>query len=207
MRPFITSIGAILTTVGLAAEPSLPDRPTMRQFDNGNAATKPPSQRQLVDARKELKARFREPLSHTETSVGAMQAVETLLIAAVTEPDRQLKWLMLAEARRLATAAGNAAAITRSIKLADALYEFDALELELRSLTEIPLRSLDHGRAAAVASVAETLATRAEADARLTVAISAQTLAVRAWQRARDKGAAQRAAARHDALEITRLGK
>ncbi len=164
----------------------------------------PPSQRDLVAARKELKARFREPLLHTETTAGAMAAAEELFAAAISEEEPRLKWLLLAESRRLATTAGNAAAITRAITLACATYEFDALELELRSLTEIPLRSLDSARAVAFATVAENLALRAEADGRLEIAVSGQTLAIRAWQRAGNTTAARRAAIRYDALENAR---
>ena len=179
-------------------------RPAMRQMPVSSALQMPPSQRDLVAARKELKARFREPLLHTETTAGAMAAAEELFAAAISEEEPRLKWLLLAESRRLATTAGNAAAITRAITLACATYEFDALELELRSLTEIPLRSLDSARAVAFATVAENLALRAEADGRLEIAVSGQTLAIRAWQRAGNTTAARRAAIRHDALENAR---
>ena len=187
-----------------AEQPRPSQRPAMRQMPVSSALQMPPSQRDLVAARKELKARFREPLLHTETTAGAMAAAEELFAAAISEEEPRLKWLLLAESRRLATTAGNAAAITRAITLACATYEFDALELELRSLTEIPLRSLDSARAVAFATVAENLALRAEADGRLEIAVSGQTLAIRAWQRAGNTTAARRAAIRHDALENAR---
>lgn len=187
-----------------AEQPTLSQRPAMRQMPVSSALQMPPSQRDLVAARKELKARFREPLLHTETTAGAMAAAEELFAAAISEEEPRLKWLLLAESRRLATTAGNAAAITRAITLACATWEFDALELELRSLTEIPLRSLDSARAVAFATVAENLALRAEADGRLEMAVSGQTLAIRAWQRAGNTTAARRAAIRHDALENAR---
>ena len=66
----------------------------MRQLMASGTLEKPPTQRELVDARRTLKARFREPLSHVQTSAGAMQAVEILLEASAAEPDRSLKWLM-----------------------------------------------------------------------------------------------------------------
>jgi hypothetical protein len=72
--------------------------------------------------------------------------------------------------------------------------------MELRCLKQIPLRGLDAPRAASLASAAEDIATRAEADRRMDKAVSATLLAYRAWQRAGNKEAARQAAVRHDAL-------
>lgn len=179
------------------------ERPAMRELPP-TALDSPPSQRQLVDARAELQRRFHGPLSRTNTAGGANQAAELLLDAALVEPDRSLKWAMLAEARRLAVAAGNALVVDQAIVLASANYEFDEIATELKALGEIPLRALDPPRATSLAAVAERLATRAETDRRLDDAVAAQSLAIRGWQRAGNKQAAQRAAARHDALEASR---
>jgi len=190
-------LAGLATAAAVAAEPG--ERPVMRELPPA-AFERPPSQRELVDARGELQRRFREPLFRAGTAAGANRAAEVLLDAAVGEPDRALKWEMLAEARRLAVAAGNALVIDQAIVLASASYEFDEIETELRALTEIPLRGLDPGRAMRLAEVAERLATRAETDRRFDDAIAAQSLAIRAWQRAGNKAAALKAAERHDAI-------
>ena len=188
-----------------AVAASAGERPAMRELP-ATALDSPPSQRELVDARAELQRRFQGPLSRTNTAGGANQAAELLLDAAIAEPDRSLKWAMLAEARRLAVAAGNALVVDQAIVLASASYQFDEIAAELKALAEIPLRALDPPRATSLAAVAERLATRAETDRRLADAVAAQALAIRAWQRAGNKQAAQRAAARHDALEAARVG-
>ena len=175
-------------------------RPRMQQLDPGDGLDKPPSSRDLAFDRAELQRRFRETLSHANTSAGARLAAETLLTAAVMENDRSLKWLMLDEARRLGESAGQASIVNRAITMAAAFYDFDAIEMELRCLKQIPLRGLDAQRASSLASAAENIATRAEADQRLDKAVSATLLAYRAWQRAGNKQAAHQAAMRHDAL-------
>ena len=175
-------------------------RPTMQQLAPDSGLDRPPSPRDLAGSRAELKRRFREPLSHTGTAVGARLAAETLLTAAVTENDRSLKWLMLDEARQLGEAAGQAGLVNRAITLAAATYDFDAIDTELRCLKQIPLRGLDATRAAGLAVAAEAIATRAEADRRPDKAVTATLLAYRAWQRAGNKDAARQAAVRHDAL-------
>ena len=180
---------AIASTLAIAQ-----DRPTMRQLPGTGTLPQPPSQRDLVDARAVLKARFREPLSHTETATGARIAAATLLAASVEEPDWTLKWLMLDEARRLGSAAGYADTVTRAITLSSALYDFDELDLEMRSLAEIPLRALDPGRATRLAEAAEKLATRADTDGRRELADAARLLAVKAWQRSGNTAAARRVA-------------
>jgi hypothetical protein len=133
-----------------------------------------------------------------------MLAAEVLFTASVEEEDRVLKWLMLDEARQLALAAGDAEAVSRAINLASAVYEFDAIDTELRSLAEIPLRGIDAGRASRLARVAENLAIRAETDGRTALAVSAQTLAIRGWQRVGDTPNARRASVRLKELEALR---
>lgn len=161
----------------------------------------PPSSRALVDARAELQSRFREPLFQADTAAGANRAAELFVEAGAAEPDRALKWLLLAEARRLGAATGNAVVIHRAVALASATYEFDELDVEYRALAEIPLRGIPPQRASGVAEAAESVAGRAELDDRIDLALKAQDLAIRAWQRAGAKEACRRAMARH--AEIT----
>lgn len=192
-------LGAV-TASAAEGDQTIADRPTMRAFGGADG---PPSRRELVDARQKFKLRFREPLAHTQTAAGALLAAETLFNASVDEQDRSLKWLMLDEARRLGQAAGEAEAVSRAITLASAVYEFDALDAELRSLSDIPLRGIDAGRAVRLAQVAEQLADRAETDERLVLAASSLSLAVRGWQRAGDLSRARRA---HDRLRQIESG-
>ena len=180
-----------------------PPRPVMHQLPPA-AAARLPSHRDLARARVELKRRFRGPLSQTETATGASAAASFLIDAAGQEDDRALKWLLLVEARRLAAAAGNAATVARAVVLASATYEFDAVAEEYRSLAEIPLRGIDEPRAGTLAEVAEQLSLRAEAEGRSDLAADAQSLAVRAWQRAGDMIAARRADARLTVLDPPR---
>ena len=175
-------------------------RPRMEQLSTTGGLDKPPSSHDLASSRAEMQRRFRESLSHANTAAGARLAAETLLTAAITENDRSLKWLMLDEARRLGEASGQASLVNRAITMAAAVYDVDAIDMELRCLKQIPLRGLDAQRASSLASAAENIATRAEADQRLDKAVSATLLAYRAWQRAGNKEAAHRAAVRHDAL-------
>ena len=102
----------------------------------------------------------------------------------------------------MAAASGNAAALDRAIVLASATYEFDAVETEYRALKEIPLRILSPPRAAALAEVAEKVASRAEGDGRRDLAMSAQSLAIRGWQRAGLMEPAKRAVIRHDEMRL-----
>lgn len=180
--------------VAWAGEPA-GGRPVMRELPPAAAFASPPSQRELVDARAELQVRFREPLARATTAGAANRTAEKLLDAAVGEEDKALKWLMLAEARRLAAAAGNALVVDQAIVLASASFEFDVIDEELQALGAIPLRGLDPARATALAEVAERLAMRAETDRRQTEALAARRLAVRAWQRAGNLAAAAKAAA------------
>ena len=183
------------------AEPAAPPgRPVMTSQPVAGRE-QPPSSRALVDARAELQRRYREPLFRADTAAGANRAADLFLEAGAAEPDRALKWLLLAEARRLGAAAGNAAVIHRAVSLASATYEFDELDLEYRALTEIPLRGLSPDRAAGVAEAAEGVAGRAEIDGRIELALAAQDLAIRGWQRTGAIEACRRAMARH--AEIT----
>ena len=188
------------TDVRPAAAETAELRPRMKQLGTTGGLDKLPSSSDLALSRAELQRRFREPLSHTNTAAGARLAAETLLTAAATEKDRSLKWLMLDQARRLGEAAGQASLVNRAITMAAAAYDFDAIDLELRCLKQIPLRGLDARRASSLASAAEDIATRAEAEQRLDKAMAATLLAYRAWQRAGNKEAARQASVRHDAM-------
>jgi hypothetical protein len=216
MRPSIAAVSTVCVLAIAALARATPDddgtaavappieRPRMQQADPGSMLDSPPSARDIAVGRPEFRRRFREPLSHSDTAVGARIAAESLLDAAATENDRTLKWLILDEARRLGEAAGQAGLVSRAVTLASANYEFDAIDVELRSLKLIPLRGLDANRAAALAVAAEQIATRAEADRRLDKAVTAELLAYRGWQRAGNAEAARQAAVRHDALEQAR---
>jgi hypothetical protein len=196
----------LLFVVGLAAAPVLGhERPVMTSLPPAASGRQPPSQRALVDARDELKLRYRELLFRATSSAGAEQAAETFLEAAIAEEDRALKWLLMSEARRLGSASGNALVISRAITLASATYDFDALDMEYRSLAEIPLRGISQARAMRLAESAERIAIRAELDGRISLALSAQDLAIRAWQRAGAKEACRQAMLRH--AEITAAAK
>jgi len=189
-------LAALLPLAARADDGDVPARPRMRQLAPAAAAGEPPGPHELVDARVELRRRFRDEFASLSTPAGANAAVAALLNAAATEPDRRLKWLMFDEARELAADAGNATAVSRAIQLASASYDFDAVAEEYRTLDEIPLRLLDPGRAAGLADAAGRLAARAEADGRRDVATSAQLLAMRGWERAGDIAAARAAAAK-----------
>lgn len=195
---------AALLAIAAAAEspaqeppPAASSRPVMTSLPPAELARQPPTQRALVDARAEIKRRYRELLFRSRTSAGAERAADAFLDAAASEPDRAVKWVLFEEARRLGAASGNAAVIDRSVTLASATYDFDALDLEFRSLEEIPLRALSPQRAMKLAEVAEGLATRAESDRRFDLALEAQDLAIKAWQRAGAIEACRRAMVRH----------
>jgi hypothetical protein len=187
---------ALLPLATRADDAAISARPRMQQLAPAAAAGEPPAPHELVDARTELRRRFRDEFATISTPAGANAAVAALLDAAATEPDRRLKWLMLDEARELAADAGNATAVSRAIQIAAASYDFDAVAEEQRTLNEIPLRLLDPARAAALADAAGRLAARAETDGRRDVATSAQLLAMRGWERAGNIAAARAAAAK-----------
>jgi hypothetical protein len=186
----MTAVAVLLAFLATAAHAE--DRPTMRQLPASAALPRPPSKRDLVDARTALDARFKAALSHTATAAGARTAADTLLAAAHEEPEAALKWLMLDEARRLGAASGSAEIVSRAATLTSAVFDVDELALELESLTEIPLRPLDSARASRLAEAAERIATRADTDGRTELAADARHLAFKAWQRAGNTAAARR---------------
>jgi hypothetical protein len=173
----------------------------MRQLGPNADPSRPPSRREIADGRVIVRRRFYEDFSHTETALGARVAAEALLTAAMTEDDRTLRWVLLDEARRLGESSGQAGIISRSFATAAGLYDFDDVAAELRSLEQIPVRVLDGGRAAALAKAAEHLARRAADENRVPQAITAESIAARAWQRAGNAAAAREAAVRAVALE------
>ncbi|MFM8379736.1 MAG: hypothetical protein ACKOB1_10485, partial [Planctomycetia bacterium] len=186
--PLLALVLAALLTTAASAE----ERPTMRQLAASPTLAAPPSKRELVDARAALNARFKGPLSHTETAAGARTAATMLLDAAHDETEPALKWLLLDEARRLGAAAGSAEIVSRAITLTSAVFDVDELAAELESLGEIPLRALDPGRAGRLAEAAERIAARADTDGRPDLATDARLLAYKAWQRAGNPAAARR---------------
>jgi len=177
-----------------------PARLGMRQFPDAARIDGPPSARELIDARAEFEARYPGVLARGRTSAGAAVLADALIDEAAAEGDRSVKWLMLEEARRMAVASGNAAAVDRALVQASATYEFDMIDEELRSLREIPVRLLAPQRAAGFAEVAERVAERAESDGRIDEAATALDLAIRGWQRAGHVPAARKAAARYQEL-------
>jgi len=179
-----------------AAEP----RPAMRQIDPGPGAGRVPSTRDIAAVRPVVRRRFHEEFSHTETSVGAQTAAESLLAAAATESDGTLRWVLLDEARRLGEDCGQAGIVSRSFALAAGFYDVDDVAAELRSLRHFPIRILDPQRAAALARSAEQVALRAVEAGRVREAVTAEDLATRAWQRAGNIAAARAAAGRSTAL-------
>jgi hypothetical protein len=200
----LTCLVLVFAVPAVADEPpavdAAPARLGVRQFPDAAMIDGPPSARELIDAREEFEARYPGVLARGRTSAGAAVLADVLIDEAAAEADRAVKWLMLAEARRMAVASGNAAAVDRAILQASATYEFDAIDEELRSLKEIPVRLLAPQRAAAFAEVAEKLAGRAESDGRINEAVTALDLAIRGWQRAGLVPAARKAAARYQQL-------
>ena len=200
----LTCLVLVFAVPAVADEPLAVDAPParlgVRQFPDAAVIDGPPSARELIDAREEFEARYPGVLARGRTSAGAAVLADVLIDEAAAEADRAVKWLMLAEARRMAVASGNAAAVDRAILQASATYEFDAIDEELRSLKEIPVRLLAPQRAAVFAEVAEKLAGRAESDGRINEAVTALDLAIRGWQRAGHVPAARKAAARYQEL-------
>lgn len=173
----------------------------MQSLPPANRGGSVPTQRSLVDARSTFRKRYGDPTSRVRTSTAALLLAEALLKEAAGETDAAVKWVILEEARELAISAGSPRVVGQTVRVASAEFDFDALSVEYRALAEIPLRALDPGRAGELAAAAAALATRAEVDRRFEVAVSAQGLAIRAWQRAGDIPAARSASQRRDALE------
>jgi hypothetical protein len=199
MRTAWLIMGLAGAAAAIGADPVADGRPVMTTLPPA-ASRRPPSSRELVTARAELQRRHRELLFRATTATGADRAAERFVEAGAAEPDRALQWALLAEARRLGVASGNAAVISRAITLATASFDFDALELEYRTLAEIPLRGVSPQRAVRLAEAAENVATRADADGRADLALSAQDLAIKAWQRTGSREATRRAMVRHAEL-------
>ena len=104
MRPLLL---ALVAATAFADDAAPLSRPVMKQLPEGGLP-QPPSARELVDARRELKARFRGLLAKSNSAAGATLACDVLYSSAITETDAALKWLMLAESRRLAIDTGRA---------------------------------------------------------------------------------------------------
>ena len=182
---------------------SRPERPRMQSLAPSSRGGAVPSQRALVDARATFRQRYGNPASRARTSTATLLVAEALLAEATDESDPAVKWVILDESRKLAISAGSPQIIGRAVRIASSEFDFDALNVEYRSLLEIPLRALDPGRASELAMAAEGIATRAEIDRSFDQAILAQGLSIRAWQRAGNIDGARTATKRLEALERT----
>jgi hypothetical protein len=182
---------------------SRPERPRMQSLAPSSRGGVVPSQRVLVDARATFRQRYGNPATRARTSTATLLVAEALLAEATDESDPAVKWVILDEARKLAISAGSPQIIGRAVRIASSEFDFDALNVEYRSLLEIPLRALDPGRASELAAAAEGIATRAEIDRSFDLALLAQGLSVRAWQRAGNIDGARTASKRLESLEHT----
>jgi hypothetical protein len=182
---------------------SRPERPRMQSLAPSSRGGAVPSQRALVDARATFRQRYGNPASRARTSTATLLVAEALLAEATDESDPAVKWVILDESRKLAISAGSPQIIGRAVRIASSEFDFDALNVEYRSLLEIPLRALDPGRASELAMAAEGIATRAEIDRSFDQALLAQGLSIRAWQRAGNIDGARTATKRLEALERT----
>ena len=182
---------------------SRPERPRMQSLAPSSRGGTVPSQRALVDARAMFRQRYGNPASRARTSTATLLVAEALLAEATDESDPAVKWVILDEARKLAISAGSPLIIGRAVRIASSEFDFDALNVEYRSLLEIPLRALDAGRASELAMAAEEIATRAEIDRSFDQALLAQGLSIRAWQRAGNIDGARTATKRLETLEQT----
>ena len=180
-----------------------PERPRMQSLAPSSRGGAVPSQRALVDARATFRQRYGNPAARARTSTATLLVAEALLAEATDESDPAVKWVILDEARKLAIAAGSPLIIGRAVLIASSEFDFDALNVEYRSLLEIPLRALDPGRASELAMAAEGIATRAEIDRSFDQALLAQGLSIRAWQRAGNIDGARTATKRLETLEQT----
>jgi hypothetical protein len=180
-----------------------PERPRMQSLAPSSRGGVVPSQRALVDARATFRQRYGNPAARARTSTATLLVAEALLAEATDESDPAVKWVILDEARKLAISAGSPQIIGRAVRIASSEFDFDALNVEYRSLLEIPLRALEPGRASELAMAAEGIATRAEIDRSFDQALLAQGLSIRAWQRAGNIDGARTATKRLEALEQT----
>ncbi len=182
---------------------SRPERPRMQSLSPSSRGGAVPSQRALVDARATFRQRYGNPAARARTSTATVLVAEALLAEASDESDPAVKWVILDEARKLAISAGSPLIIGRAVRIASSEFDFDAINVEYRSLLEIPLRALDPSRASELAEAAEGVATRAEVDRSFDLALLAQGLSIRAWQRAGNIYGARTATKRLEALERT----
>ena len=180
---------------------SRPERPRMQSLAPSSRGGMAPFQRALVDARATFRQRYGNPAARARTSTATLLVAEALLAEAADESDPAVKWVILDEARKLAISAGSPLIIGRAVRIASSEFDFAALNVEYRSLLEIPLRALDPGRASELAEAAEGIATRAEIDRSFDIALLAQGLSIRAWQRAGNIDGARTASKRLEALE------
>jgi len=178
-----------------------PERPRMQSLAPSSRGGAVPSQRALVDARATFRKRYGNPASRARTSTATLLVAEALLAEATDESDPAVKWVILDESRKLAISAGSPQIIGRAVRIASAEFDFDALNVEYRSLLEIPLRALEPGRASELAMAAEGIATRAEIDRSFDQALLAQGLSIRAWQRAGNIDGARTATKRLETLD------
>lgn len=180
-----------------------PERPRMQSLAPSSRGGVVPSQRALVDARATFRQRYGNPATRARTSTATVLVAEALLAEATDESDPAVKWVILDEARKLAISAGSPRIIGRAVRIASSEFDFDALNVEYRSLIEIPLRALDPGRASELAEAADGIATRAEIDRSFDLALLAEGLSIRAWQRAGNIDGARTANKRLEVLEQT----
>ena len=172
----------------------------MRSFDRRAALDAPPSAMALSKARVEYRRRHGDPRPGAGSLATVMTEADDLMAEAMAERSTAMRWVLLDEARKRGVAAGSAVVIGRAVRLLGAEFEIDELSLEYRSLREIPLRGVRGHRAAEIARSADALATTAEIDGRIGVAVDSLALSVRAWQAAGSPGDARSAAERHDSL-------
>lgn len=175
-------------------------RPGMQSLERRSVSSRIPSAADLSKARAAYRRRHGGARETAGTSGAALRKAENLMNEAASERSAAMRWVLLDEARKTGITAGSATVVSRAARLMGAEFDIDELSLEYRSLRDIPLRALRGERAAAIASSAESIATRAELRHGPLLAIDSLELAVRAWQAAGDENAARGAAERHDRL-------
>lgn len=195
-----TSAAAFADDGDQSDAPGEDGRPRMRSLERRSASYPIPSAADLSKARAEYRRRQGGARERAGTSGAAVRKAENLMNEAASERSAAMRWVLLDEARKTGIAAGSATVVGRASRLLGAEFDIDDLALEYRSLREIPLRAVRGQRAAAIASSAESIATRAELRDSPLLAIDSLALAVRAWQVAGAAGAARASAERHDRL-------
>lgn len=176
------------------------DRPGARSLGDRTTLDDSPSAATLAKARAEYRRRHGGSREGVGTSAAAQRKAEDLMNEAAAERSPAMRWVLLDEARKMGIASGSAFLVDRAVRLLGSEFDVDELDLEYRSLREIPIRALRGERIADLARSAEKLATGAEADGRTGLAIDSLALAVRAWQALGAGRAARSAAERHDHL-------